>query len=356
MIASPTPVPTVTVTPAPLPTVTVTPTPLPTVTVTPTPLPTVTVTPTPLPTVTVTPTPLPTVTVTPTPSPSASPSPSPTRTEFIDPTIYIESAPSYVLVNRMSNFNARGGTNEAPITASTSTPQNCSAVVGGTSKVLLNANFVIWSIIEVRGVGIGSCSVTVFKSGVPLKTVSINILGANDQLTSSINNSGYVGNTYQLAAGLKLASGRVLTINSQTPTLCTINGGVLSLIASGICTVGLSAAGTSVYNAYSGTYQFASNPKGSQVVNVSIPSPLSLGQKTQRFTFTVTAPYSSYGLPPTSYSTNTPSICSVVGTATKIFTLTLIAAGTCSVTFSQDANFEYLPSSPVTVTTVITEP
>jgi hypothetical protein len=318
----------------------------------------VTITPTPQPTVTITPTPLPTVTITPTPQPepSASPSPSPTRTEYINPTVFIESAPTYVLVNRVNNFNARGGTYDAPITASTSTPQNCSASVGSTSKVLLNGNFVIWSIIVVRGIGIGTCSVTVLKSGVSLKTVSINILGANDQLTSSINNSGYVGNTYQLAAGLKLASGRVLTINSQTPTLCTMSGGTLSLIGSGICTVSLSAAGTSVYNAYSGTYQFAANPKGSQVVNVSIPSPLSLAQKTQRFTFSVNAPYSSYGLPPTSYSSNTPSICSVAGSVTKIFTLTLIAAGTCSVTFSQDGNFEYLSSSPVTVTTVVTEP
>jgi hypothetical protein len=256
----------------------------------------------------------------------------------------------------MNNFNVRGGTYEAPITVSTSTPQNCSALVGATTKFVLNGKFVIWSIIEVRGVGIGTCSVTVFKSGVSLRTVTINILGANDQLTSSINNSGYVGNTYALAAGLSLRSGRVLTINSQTPTLCTMNGGTLSLIASGICTVSLSAAGTSIYNAYSGTIQFGASLKGSQVVNVSIPSPLSLAQKTQRFTFTVTAPYSSYGLPPTSFSSNTPSICSVAGSVTKIFTLTLIGAGNCSVTFSQDGNFEYHPSSPVTVTTEITDP
>ena len=258
--------------------------------------------------------------------------------------------------SRANNFRARGGTYEDPITVSTSTPQNCSASVSGTTKVLLNGNFVIWSIIEVRGLWIGNCSVTVIKSGVSLRTVSINILGLNDQLYSSINNSGYVGNTYQLAAGLRLASTRILTINSQTPTLCTISGGTLSLIASGICTVSLSAPETPIYNAYSGTYQFAANPKGSQVVNASIPSPLSLAQKTQRFTFTVTAPNSSYGLPPTSYSSNTPSICSVSGSVTKIFTLTLIAAGNCSVTFSQDGNFEYLPSSPVTVTTVITDP
>ena len=256
----------------------------------------------------------------------------------------------------MNNFNARGGTYEAPITVSTSTPQNCSALVGATTKFVLNGKFVIWSIIEVWGVGIGTCSVTVFKSGVSLRTVTINILGANDQLTSSINNSGYVGNTYALAAGLSLRSGRVLTINSQTPTLCTMSGGTLSLIASGICTVSLSAAGTSIYNAYSGTIQFGASLKGSQVVNVSIPSPLSLAQKTQRFTFTVTAPYSSYALPSTSYSSNTPSICSVSGSVNKIFTLTLIAAGNCSVTFSQDGNFEYLPSSPVTVTTEITDP
>ena len=207
-----------------------------------------------------------------------------------------------------------------------------------------------------RAIGVGTCSVTVLKSGVALRTVSINIFGKNDQLYSSINNSGYIGNSYELAAGLRLASGRTLTINSQTPTLCTMSGGTLSLIASGICTVSLSAAGSGIYNTYSGTYQFAANLKGSQVVNVSIPSPLSLSQKTQRFTFSVTAPYSSYALPSTSYSSNTPSICSVSGSVTKIFTLTLIAAGNCSVTFSQDGNFEYHPSSPVTVTTVITDP
>ena len=256
----------------------------------------------------------------------------------------------------MTNFRARGGTYEAPLTVSTSTPQNCSVLVGGTTKVLLNSNFVIWSSINVWGIGVGTCSVTVLQSGVSLRTISINILGRNDQLYSSINNSGYIGNTYELAAGLRLASGRTLTINSQTPSLCTMSGGTLLLIASGICTVNLSAAGSGIYNAYSGTYGFAVNPKGSQVVNVSIPSPLSLAQKTQRFTFTVTAPNSSYGLPPTSYSSNTPSICSVSGSVTKIFTLTLIAAGNCSVTFSQDGNFEYLPSSPVTVTTVITDP
>lgn len=133
-------------------------------------------------------------------------------------------------------------------------------------------------------------------------------------------------------------SGLTVSFTSATTGVCTITpGGALTLISTGNCTINADQAGDATYAAAAQVQQTFAVVKAAQTITFAALPAQSLNQGT----LTLVASASS-GLPVTFQST-TPSICTVSGA-----TVTLVAAGTCTITASQAGDSSYSAAADVT--------
>ncbi len=131
-----------------------------------------------------------------------------------------------------------------------------------------------------------------------------------------------VNSAFNLSA--TASSGLSVSFSSQTPATCTVAGNVVSLIATGTCTLAASQSGGAGYGAAPGvTQSFSVTPLG-QTINF----PLIASQTLDTAPFTVAATASS-GLP-VSLASLTPAVCGISG-----HTVSLLAAGLCTLEASQ---------------------
>ena len=134
------------------------------------------------------------------------------------------------------------------------------------------------------------------------------------------------------------SSGLPVLLASTTPSVCSVSGTALTLLAAGTCTVSASQAGNATYGAapaVSHSFTVTAAALLAQSISFTAPGGQTLG--------TAPAPLlatASSGLPVLLAST-TASVCSVSGTA-----LTLLAAGTCTVSASQAGNAVFAPAVP----------
>jgi hypothetical protein len=126
-------------------------------------------------------------------------------------------------------------------------------------------------------------------------------------------------------------------VTSTTPSVCTIDGFEVTLLAAGSCTLSASQPGDAVYNAAPTINRtFAVNQVAQTITFVRpantnlLASPLTL------------APTASSGLPVTLISGTTP-VCTVDG-----FVVTLLTTGTCRLTASQSGDTVYRPANSIT--------
>ena len=136
------------------------------------------------------------------------------------------------------------------------------------------------------------------------------------------------------------SSGLAVSFASLTPTVCTVSGGTVTLVATGICTIQATQPGSAFfYAAAPKTQSFAvrSTTKTNQTITFAAPPERTLGDPA--FALNATA---SSGLP-VSYATQTPSVCTVAGNL-----VTLAAAGVCSIQALQNGNATYNPATPIT--------
>jgi sugar lactone lactonase YvrE len=133
------------------------------------------------------------------------------------------------------------------------------------------------------------------------------------------------------------SSGLPVSLASNTASVCALSGDALTLLAAGTCTITASQAGNSNYAAaVPSTQSFVVYQ--SQTIEFDGPGfKVDLGSAP--ITLGATA---SSGLPVTLVST-TSLVCSVHG-----YVVTLVSAGTCSITASQTGNSTYAAASPVT--------
>ncbi|MBT9538298.1 S8 family serine peptidase [Thiobacillus sp.] len=120
------------------------------------------------------------------------------------------------------------------------------------------------------------------------------------------------------------SSGLSVSFGSQTPTICTVAGNVVSLIATGTCTLAASQPGGSGYGAAPGVTQSFSVTSLAQTISF----PPIASQTLEIAPFTVAASASS-GLP-VSIASLTPAVCSVSG-----HTVSLLTVGLCTLEASQ---------------------
>ncbi|MBL8215914.1 MAG: VCBS repeat-containing protein [Bryobacterales bacterium] len=140
------------------------------------------------------------------------------------------------------------------------------------------------------------------------------------------------------------SSGLPVAYVSNSPTICTVIGAIVTAVSGGTCSITASQAGNTNYAAappVSRTFQIT---PASQTI--SWP-PIIPYREVDDGPFTVSATATS-GLP-VSFTSNSPTICTVTGS-----TVTLLAVGTCSITAAQPGSTNYLPATPITRTVNIT--
>jgi hypothetical protein len=129
------------------------------------------------------------------------------------------------------------------------------------------------------------------------------------------------------------SSGLAVTLSSLTASVCTVTGSTVALLATGTCTIRASQLGSATYAAASNVDQSFTVTLATQTITFSQLANQSLGV----VPFVVSATASS-GLP-VAFSSLTPAVCSV-----SVNTVTLTAAGTCTVRAVQPGNASYAPA------------
>ncbi len=127
--------------------------------------------------------------------------------------------------------------------------------------------------------------------------------------------------------------GLTVTFTTQTPAVCTVStSGAVHLVNTGVCSITATQAGSADYLAAQVVRTFSVNQAAltPQTITFNALPNKNLGDVP--FGLAATA---SSGLPVT-FSSQTPSICSVAGN-----TVSLLQAGTCSITASQAGNATY---------------
>lgn len=141
------------------------------------------------------------------------------------------------------------------------------------------------------------------------------------------------------------SSGLGVTLTSSTTGVCTVAGSTVTLVTTGTCTISANQPGDATYAAApTVTRSFAVTNQTPQTITFTQPSDVSVAAGTRSVGATATS-----GLTPT-FSSSTPTVCSVAGT-----TVTLLAAGTCTISADQAGNGTY-SSAPTVVRSFAVQP
>lgn len=139
------------------------------------------------------------------------------------------------------------------------------------------------------------------------------------------------------------ASGLTAVLGSNTPTVCSVSGNTVTLLAAGICTLTANQAGNDNYAAAAEVTHQINVDKASQTITFAQPAAPTF---VLNGTFTVAAT-SSADLS-VSFNSSTPTVCSVSGT-----TVTMLRAGDCTLSATQAGDANYTAATPVSRTVTI---
>jgi len=144
------------------------------------------------------------------------------------------------------------------------------------------------------------------------------------------------------------SSGLPVAFNSTTTPVCTVSNSTLTIVGTGTCSISANQAGNATYApATPVTQSFVVSlfTGTAQTITFGPLSNVPLG--TKPFAITATA---SSGLA-VSFTSATTGVCTVSGN-----TVTIVAAGFCSITASQPGNSTYATATPVTRTFTVSSP
>jgi ABC-type Fe3+-hydroxamate transport system substrate-binding protein len=140
------------------------------------------------------------------------------------------------------------------------------------------------------------------------------------------------------------SSGLTVSFNSQTTKICTVSGTTVTLVAGGTCTVQATQAGNTRYAAAPPVNQSFQVTQESQTITFRALSNQAFGSAP----FKVSATASS-GLT-VGFNSQTTKVCTVSGT-----TVTLVAAGACTVQATQAGNTNWAAATPVNQSFQVTQ-
>jgi len=136
--------------------------------------------------------------------------------------------------------------------------------------------------------------------------------------------------------GATASSGLAVSFTSQTTPVCTVSGTTVTLVAAGACTIQATQAGNANWGAATPVNQSSQVTPGSQ--NITFAALSSRLFSSAPFTVGATA---SSGLA-VSFTSQTTPVCTVSGT-----TVTLVAAGACTIQATQAGNTNWGAATPV---------
>jgi hypothetical protein len=239
---------------------------------------------------------------------------------------YTSTAPSNASVGGPPYaVTATGGGSGNPVVFSSGSPSTC-AVSGST----------------VSFVGAGTCTIDANQSGnenynaAAQEQQSFSV-GAGSQtitFTSTAPSNATVGGPAYTVTATGGGSGNPVVFSSGSPSTCTVSGSTVSFVGAGTCTVDANQVGNANFNAAPQAQQSFAVAKVAQTITFKStpPNPATVGG-----TYNVEATASS-GLA-VSFSSATPLVCTVSGS-----TVTLGAAGECTIDANQAGNESYEPA------------
>ena len=192
-------------------------------------------------------------------------------------------------------------------------------------------------------VAVGTCTIQATQSGnttyaaaTPVSQ-SFQVTKASQTITFGAISSKTFG-TSPFTISATASSGLAVSFTSQTTSICTVSGPRVTLVAVGTCTIQATQAGNANYAAATPVNQSfqVTQAKTSQTITFGALSNKVFGNPP----FTVSATASS-GLT-VSFNSQTTSVCKVSGA-----TVTLTAAGTCTIQATQAGNSTYAAATPV---------
>jgi len=132
-------------------------------------------------------------------------------------------------------------------------------------------------------------------------------------------------------------SGLPVTFASSTTGVCTVSGSTLTLVSAGTCSLTANQSGNTTYAAAATITRSITVGLVSQDITFAPPSTLTMAQTPYTLGATATS-----GLPVT-FASSTTGVCTVSGRI-----LTLVSAGTCSLTANQAGNTTYAAAATIT--------
>lgn len=193
-------------------------------------------------------------------------------------------------------------------------------------------------------VATGTCRITASQPGNQAYTAAtsvtraFNVNKANQSISFASPGTKTMLQTPVTVVGTA-SSGLPVTFSGSTPLVCTVSDTTVTLVAAGSCSITATQAGNAVYNAANAITRTFTVNKVAQAITFTALS----NQPITAPPLTVSATANS-GLPVT-FSTSTPLICTAAGTNGE--TITLIAAGTCTVSANQAGDDVYRPANTV---------
>lgn len=145
-----------------------------------------------------------------------------------------------------------------------------------------------------------------------------------------------------IALNATATSGLAASFSSNTPSVCTVAGNSLTLVTVGVCSITASQPGDADYNAATSVTQGFTVSQATQAITFPAQSPASRGFVSGS-TYSVSPTASASSSLTVLYSSNSPSICSVVGT-----TVTMNAVGTCVIAANQSGSANFFAATEVT--------
>ena len=211
------------------------------------------------------------------------------------------------------------------VTLASTTPSVCS--VSGTTASLLTS---------------GTCVIHATQAGntdysaAPLISQNFTVTKAPQTISfPTITATQYADSTLPLSA--TASSGLPVSLATTTPAVCTLSGTTASLLVQGTCIIQATQTGNSAYAAAPMVQQNIAVHLAAQTI--TFPAPTATEYALTEVTLTATA---SSGLPIT-YSSISPSICTVSGS-----TASLLAPGICYIHAAQAGNTVYSVAPLVT--------
>jgi len=191
-------------------------------------------------------------------------------------------------------------------------------------------------------VAVGACSITASQAGnasyaaAPSVVQSFMVNPRPQTITFGPLSNQPLG-TGPFPVSATASSGLVVTFVSNTPSICTVSGLNVALVATGTCSITASQPGNATYAAATSVIQNFTVTIGSQTISFdAIPNQV-VG--VPPFQIAVQA---SSGLPVGTVS-DTLAVCKVASGLVM-----LLSAGTCSLTASQGGNASFSAATPVT--------